>query len=116
MTVYVSARTIKFGDPEYDFLHRQWVKNGQPFQFAWEGNEGGILIYVYGYKLGGTPDFHVHAEAGPTLFDETAPGGPMTLGFEPLMAARGQIRYTAASHNRRGRVVKIPLPRQRSNL
>jgi hypothetical protein len=115
LSVFPNARNVVPGDREYDFMHRLWVKNQKPFQFDWEGKEGGFIAYVYERDLE-QPTFHIHSEAGPTLLDETAPGGPMTLGFELLMAARGQIRYTAPSHNRRGRVVKVPLPMQRSNL
>lgn len=114
-TRYPEARDIKPGDSGYDKLHAWWVRNMRSAQFDWQGAEGGVICTVY--DLGSDrPIFHVIAEAGPTLFDESAPGGPLSFGFEPLMQSRGQIRYTPPSHNRRGRVVKIPLPRQRSNL
>jgi hypothetical protein len=115
MSIFPEARNVSPGDREYDFLHGVWVKQQRPAQFDWQGKEGGVIVYVYD-RGDIRPVFHIHAEAGPTLLDETAPGGPLTFGFEPLMQCRGQLRYTAPSHNRRGRMVKVPLPMQRSNL
>lgn len=114
-SIYSEARNLSRGDSGYDKLHAWWLKNQRSAQFDWQGKEGGVIVNVY--NTGAEyPVFHIIAEAGPTLLDETAPGGPLTLGFEVLMQARGQLRYTHPGHNRRGRVVKVPLPRQRSNL
>lgn len=116
MTVYPNARTIHPGEDGYDFLHKVWLKQGKPFQFDYQGDIGGMIVFVYDYQVSDTPSFHLKAEAGPTLYDETAPGGPMSFGFEPYMLCRGQIRYVAPTHNRRGRITKVPLPMERSRL
>jgi hypothetical protein len=57
------------------------------------------------------PDFFVVAEAGPTLFPDSAPGGPTTLGFIPLMLTQGGVRFrtTGQAKNKQLKIGR-PLP------
>jgi hypothetical protein len=62
------------------------------------------------------PDFFVNVEAGPTLFNEEAPGDdPITVGFIPLMLAYGGVSFSYVGQIKNRRlIVTVPyLPRER---
>ncbi len=111
MATATAARTVRDGDAEYDELWKQWVRNGRSYQFDWTGATGGYIAHVYNRELE-RPDIHIHAEAGPTVFDETLPGGQKTLGWAVQVIRRGSIRYVPSTpFGGRSRLTKNPLPR-----
>ena len=106
-----TARTVQDGQAEYDGLWKEWVRNGRPYQFDWAGATGGYIAHVFERQLE-RPDIHIHAEAGPTVFDEDKPGGPISLGWAIWVVRKGAVKYTPATpQGARSRIRKIMLPR-----
>jgi hypothetical protein len=108
-------RKISDGDSEYAEVYRAWERNGRPYQFDRVGDFGGAIYHCPDYRTKDRPDFYVHAEAGPTVFDEDKPGGPIQHGFAEKVAKSGylQVRAIGPRHNARLKIRAIPLPRER---
>lgn len=87
------SRALAPGSPEYAAVFANWVRNGRPYQFDRMDAAGGAIYHCPDYQHAAEPTFFVHAEAGPTEFDETRPGGPSKLGWIVEMLRTGQVEF-----------------------
>lgn len=112
-------REIKHGDSEFAAVYAGWVKNGRPAQFDLFGSWGGAIIHTVdrGAACTGTDwvRFFVHASMGPTVFDETIPGGPTERGWEDQVPERGFLEFKRGPYNKLT-ISKDELPRDEITL
>ena len=101
---------------EWRDVYAAWLRNGRPYQFDRLGEFGGAIYHCPDYRTVDRPDFYVHAEAGPTVFDEEHPGGPIQHGFAEKVAQSGfvRVRRVGPRHNARLKISVVPLPRERT--
>lgn len=110
------ARSIQPGDPEYEVVFADWVRNQRPSQFDAVGPWGGHIYQVHDTTVL-QPVFIVYAEAGPTEYDDELPGGPTQYGFAFEMMRSGQLRIRTSrtrGHGAKLMVTKVSLPRIRT--
>jgi len=116
MATSESTRLIAPGTDEYAAVLADWLRNMSPYQFDRMRSDGGMeIIHCPNYLHATQPDFHVMAEAGPTLFPEDAPGdGPATFGFIPQMLTFGGLRFQKSGQSKlRKLTIRGPLlPRE----
>ncbi len=91
-------------------------ETAEPYQFDRLGEFGGQSYHCPDYRTVERPDFYVHAEAGPTVFDEEQPGGPVEHGFAEKVAQSGflRVRRVGPRRNARLKISVVPLPRERT--
>ncbi len=101
---------------EWRAAYAAWLRNGRPYQFDRLGEFGGAIYHCPDYRTAGRPGFYVHAEAGPTVFDEEHPGGPTERGFADWMTRSGylRVRRVGPRRNARLKISVVPLPRERT--
>ena len=110
------ARRVSDGDSEYNAILAAWNRNQRPYQFDMLGEFGGRIVHCPDWRTAERPTFYIHAEAGPTVFDEEHPGGPIKHGFADWLTRTGYlfVKQVGPRRNARLKISVIPLPRERT--